>query len=132
MADWDDGGWLTLSNERPKARKGHDCDECGRRIAPGEVYHRVSGISEGDCLYSNKACAHCCAAQDWLVAQCGGYVFTLVLDDLRDHLAELVAPGYQIRLLRLIIGMERQWQRFDGQGLMPVPPPLPKRIRSAA
>ena len=41
-----------------KARKMHHCEECFRRIEPGETYHRTAGSWEGD-FFTIKACGHC-------------------------------------------------------------------------
>lgn len=43
---------------RPRARKPHKCCECGTRIEPGEDYHRIAGVWDGEfgCF---KSCAAC-------------------------------------------------------------------------
>lgn len=47
---------------RPKARKPHRCQECGREIEPGEHYERVAATWEGE-FFTNVACAHCAVAR---------------------------------------------------------------------
>lgn len=120
MAD-DLSDYLPLGDLVRRARKAHDCDECGRRIARGERYRYQTGINGSEYWCVNKCCAHCRMAQEWLSRECHGYLFEGVLIDLEGHLGELIERGYAARLCRLIVGMRQKWQRFDGQGLMPVP-----------
>lgn len=40
------------------ARKAHACEECGAPIVPGEKYHAVSGLSDGE-WWHIKVC-DCC------------------------------------------------------------------------
>jgi len=101
---------------RPKARKQHKCCECGRAILPGERYESMSGKLDGE-IERLKTCEHCASARDWLITHCGGFVFTQVDEELREHFHE----GYRAdRVGRLIIGIKRQWKAFRG-GMMPVP-----------
>jgi hypothetical protein len=43
----------------PRARKQHRCGECRGTIAAGEVYVRVTGISDGS-AFTHKECRRCC------------------------------------------------------------------------
>lgn len=38
----------TISSSMLRARKEHRCSDCGKRIAPGDEYHRWTGKFEGD------------------------------------------------------------------------------------
>lgn len=44
----------------PTARKPHPCEQCGRRIQPGEKYHRWDGIYDG-MAQSSATCQQCAA-----------------------------------------------------------------------
>lgn len=96
------------------------CVECARTINKGEQYRRSVHA------YNGRAdawvhCVHCVAAAEWLVKVCNGYVYEAVGEDLREHWWE----GYaNLDLGYRIIGIRRQWQRFDGQGLMAIPGPV--------
>jgi hypothetical protein len=106
-----------LGTETRKARKAHRCDECRREIQAGESYARSTYVMDGD-LRVNKACAHCDATRAWLTKHCGGWVTEHLLEELQEHHSE----GYrEDRLARLIVGVRRNWRRFDGAGLMAVP-----------
>ena len=102
---------------RRVARKHHQCNECQRPIAPGEPYHLSKGLWDSE-WSQFRACAHCQVAVAWLQAECGGYIFGQVEEDCAEHLQELVAS---VGLVRLVVGMRRQWARFHGDGLLPVP-----------
>lgn len=49
------------TRRHPKARVSHECELCGRRIDPGEVYTRGVGID--GTAWTWKECAHCTRAQ---------------------------------------------------------------------
>lgn len=93
------------------ARKEHVCDECGRAIAPGERYERMTGMLERQ-WDTAKTCSHCIWARDWLTGECGGYCHYGVLEDLEEHwTSELIRD---LDLGRRIVGMRRKWQHRDG------------------
>jgi ribosomal protein L34E len=49
-----------IGDEWRKARKEHKCNECGKFIQAGEVYHRLFGMAErGDPPYGIRICAAC-------------------------------------------------------------------------
>ncbi len=49
-----------VDETKPVARKPHWCEDCGRRIEPGEKYSRAFLV--GDCgPYTWKRCGHCIA-----------------------------------------------------------------------
>ena len=74
MCMTDDGETYSVYHEREvRARKAHDCNECGRVIAVGETYrHDIRGFmrTRGNI---NKVCAHCTIAAKWLMENCHGY-----------------------------------------------------------
>lgn len=110
-----------LGTDTHTARKSHRCCECKRDIAPGEKYHYSKFIQDGSFEF-NKACAHCHAARAWLTKHCGGWL----TESLREELEEHYAGGYRVDgLPRLVVGVRRRWQGFNGQQLMRVPPANP-------
>lgn len=107
--------------DTPKARKAHRCDECGRTIRVGETYIRERFKLDGE-TSTHKTCAHCTVVRDWLSLECGGYVFTAVSEDIDEH----ARGGYGIGVIRLAVGMRRNWTTRKG-ALMPVPEiPVPE------
>ena len=60
-------------SSRPKARKQHVCENCGRVIDRGEVYKRLRALDEDGDPYTWKECAHCSA------------FVTLYIDDFADR-----------------------------------------------
>ncbi len=105
------------SESTHRARKEHKCYECRRAIMPGEVYRRVFTVTEGDAS-SMKVCGHCIVAQDWLISNCGGYVYGEVREEIEEHAQEYRA----LSLARIAVGMRRKWRRLRGDGLLAVPP----------
>lgn len=101
-----------------RARKEHKCIECRRTIRPGEQYQRVFQVYDGH-VGTYKTCTHCLIGQQWLVENCGGYVFEGVWDDYAEHVREypMLAP----HLVRLLVSSRRKWERFDRRGLMAIP-----------
>lgn len=82
----DDDYWETFTSKKPKARKDHVCDECGRTIVKGEVYSYEGGLSfESDGFTFYKTCAHCKAVCEWLIAICEGYLYNGVQEDIGNH-----------------------------------------------
>lgn len=104
-----------------KAREPHRCGECLRGIGIGETYRYVFMIYDG---YADSycTCQHCCAAQDWLARECGGYIFSQVAEELEEHAFDY--PTITMPLRKLIAGIKRQWRWFNGEmmGVPPVPP----------
>lgn len=115
----DEGGTL-LSEGKRRARKPHRCAECWRTIVPGERYHYTVAIFDG-ALHTWKCCAHCFVVSDWLVYQCGGFIFEGVRNDVANHLDEIRDPRVLGWLVRAVLGMGRQWRREDGAGLRDIP-----------
>ena len=124
MCMTDDGETYSVYHEREvRARKAHDCNECGRVIAVGETYRHTSGLYE-DSWNINKVCAHCTIAAKWLMENCHGYLDGMIEEDIEQHFDEYA----RVDLARLKVGMRRNWQRFKGVGLMPIPK-LPRPIK---
>lgn len=105
-----------LGEATHKARKQHRCAECRRSIEPGETYHVDRYIFEGK-LTHHKTCAHCMVVRGWLQDECGGWVYTGVEEDIREH-AESGHYGFGVG--RLAVGIRLNWRRKDGR-LMPLP-----------
>ena len=58
------------------------------------------------------------------MVHCGGWVTGLLAEDLHEHHNE----GYhEDGLLRLLVGLNRKWKRFDNSGLMRVPAGVERR-----
>lgn len=112
-------GWdqvALLTNACRKSRKQHVCDECYRFIVFGEKYRYETYATEGT-VYVHKTCAHCQVGRDWLVKNCGGYIYGEVLDEVHEHADEY--PDLRGALGAACAGMKTKWA-VDG-ALMPVP-----------
>lgn len=116
MLDYADGQVTMLSEATPKARKAHKCRECARVIEPGERYHVDRYIWEGR-LETHRTCAHCMVARQWLGAECGGWLFGDVEEDIREHAHN---GRYPMGVHRLAVGMAWKWRTPSGK-LLPVP-----------
>lgn len=121
--DFDELPTVHSTTER-KARKPHKCSECCRVIAIGERYRNFFCVFEGRASTS-KTCEHCCVGQDWLIENCDGYLVEGLMDEVQEHADEY--PDIRFGMLRLRVGIRRKWARFDGMGLMPLPP-MPRSV----
>lgn len=101
-----------------RSRKPRTCDECGRGVAPGEAHRYIATKFDGS-FYDYRICPHCVVACALLVRECDGYLLGGVLDDLGEHVDR--SYPWAVEAGRIVVGMRRKWQRFDGAGLMPVP-----------
>lgn len=121
---------VLLSRGVRKARKTHTCDECGRPISPGESYEVAVTVVD-NVLDPYKCCQHCQQAREWLVQECGGWVYGLVEEDLVEHWNERIerrdweqSKGMVVDmffdLARLLVGIRRKWTRRNG-ALMRIP-----------
>jgi len=131
MIDGCDRADVSTRDDR-KARKPHRCIECAREIAPGETYRQDKSLYEGT-WDTYKTCSHCLVGQAWLADNCGGWVFGSVYEEMVEHSREYQQIGFG--LLRVAVGMRRQWKRFDGAGLMkpqPMPRPIADTMQEAA
>lgn len=114
--DYCDERVLVLSENIRQARKEHKCAECNRAIEPGEKYLVESYIYDGE-FTMHKTCTHCQVARDWLAKECGGWLYSGVYEDIREHVSE---GCYGLPVARLAAGMRRRWRLRD-QKLMPIP-----------
>lgn len=103
-----------LSSRTLTARKAHRCNECGRTIEPGESYLCEFLTDKEQGARVHKTCAHCQIVREWLLRECGGWLYSGIAEDIGDH------AGYGMPVARLVVGINRQWYRIDGS-LMPVP-----------
>lgn len=108
---------VVIQSKDRKAIKEHRCSECRRPIAAGETYHYETTIYDGQ-RDSSKTCAHCCIARQWLIKNCGGFIYGEVIEEVQEHGEEY--RQLRMPLYRVVAGARRKWQRFGG-GLMPVP-----------
>lgn len=106
-----------FQNADRKARKECKCSECWRVIAPGEVYRYEAGKCEGE-FETYRTCSHCMVGRQWLLKNCHGYIYTQVLEEIREHAEEY--PKIALGLYKISFGGSRKWQRKRG-GLMPLP-----------
>lgn len=104
-----------LGERYQKARKEHRCSECARVIKPGEKY--LVEFIKSDDVEQIKTCSHCEIARDWLSAECGGWVYTAIEEDVMEH-AQSGYYGKDVK--RLAVGMRRMWTTVKGT-LMPLP-----------
>lgn len=112
----DDGEYCTLIRHTwHVAKKHHKCTECYRQIRPGEKYLVETTVYEGR-REGHKICAHCNVVRDWLMAECGGWLYGGIEEDIRGHAYE----GYGMAVRRLAVGMGRYWARKNGE-LLPIP-----------
>jgi hypothetical protein len=121
MIDDADPPTLYRSHDVQHSRKARKCEECNRPISVGEPYRSASMLYDG-AWSTFDTCLHCMASQNWLIAQCGGFLHGGVDLDLVGHLDELdFAPGERTALMRLIVGMRRQWRSFRDPTILMAP-----------
>lgn len=97
------------SETLPKARKEHQCTECGTVIAVGETYERAFGVWDG-IADTYKTCLRCRDLRRWVLGNvpCFCWAYTNMLDDARQCVREaaLRAPdetaGLQFGFLRRV------------------------------
>lgn len=119
MVDDGDGAVTPIDEGRyVRARKAHKCKECMREIRPGERYHRERFIDLDRAIVNWKTCEHCMVARDWLLGECGGWIYGGVEEDVAEHWHD--GEGKDIKLARMIVGMRRNWTTKRG-GLMKMP-----------
>jgi len=116
MIDDGDGQVTALGNATPTARKAHKCAECYRTIEPGERYFVDRYLWEGK-MHNHKTCAHCNVVRQWLYEECGGWLYSGIKADIREH---ATSGDYPMPVLRLAVGMMWGWRTRLGRTL-PVP-----------
>lgn len=134
MCLWvDDDERTYLESGQRKARKTHQCKECGRVIDPGETYRFWTVIDHdyGEGPETEKMCAHCwntielgasftgCPKVWWwdqvhdLKDLDGG---SFVADILREH---TLTVGQARAMISCVRGFRRRWRDSSGQ-LLPL------------
>lgn len=106
--------WQVVNTTSRTARTEHRCTECRRTIRPGETYHELSGLLDGQGWERHRTCRHCEALIPFMSALCGGYP----IGDLFGELVEHFRDGYSsVQLGRWIACMRRRWH--DGTDTVP-------------
>ena len=113
-----------LSSNKQKARIIHQCKECCRNIESGEYYVSDKFVYEGK-FTIHKICNHCVIVRNWLSAECGGWLYGNIKEDLCEHVHNSVYP---MEISRLVIGMKWKWKTPTGKMLSI--PNLPKTSQS--
>lgn len=119
MADYSDDQPSFYRAKTCLTRKTRKCAECGRAIAIGERYQNTFMVyaGKGDTFVT---CEHCVIGMEWLKENCGGFLHTGVWEDLEEHIQKYRRLAFP--LSRLKVARRRHWKRFDGAGLMSIPP----------
>ena len=86
------------------ARKEHKCEECRRKIKPGESYELVFGMWDGR-ADTFKTCAHCLALREWVKAHVP--CFCWAHGNIREDAIE-TAMGYAHEAPGLLFGAYRR------------------------
>lgn len=118
MADYNDDPATVYSSKECRSRKDRKCDECSRKIAIGERYQNTFMVYDGRGS-TWITCEHCVVGMRWLADNCGGFLHGAVWEDVHEHVREY--PTLAPYLMRLVVGHQRQWKRFDRAGLMRIP-----------
>lgn len=117
MCMYDDGGgWKVYNEATRRAAKEHECSECHRTIAKGETYHYVSGLGyDYDAWYTNRMCAHCREMVRWLLKECGGFMFEMTWEDLRNHIDGDESEMRSAPLVRILRWGLADWRNPAGE-----------------
>lgn len=110
MIDGVEGFAVLLHSIKRKARKEHKCSECYRIIGVGEIYLNEATIWDGK-KETIKTCAHCQVVRYWLLAECGGWCYTAVAEDIHEHAND---GWYGKGVIMLSVGIGRQWRKRNG------------------
>lgn len=122
MIDDSDGTVTSIDEGKYRvARSKHKCMECARVIDPGESYYIEVYRFDGR-VTRHKTCAHCMVVRGWLEDECGGWLYTAIEEDARQHVFDN-RGYYGIDLYRAVVGMAWQWRTRSGR-LLPVPTPI--------
>lgn len=87
----------------PKARKVHECYECGMAIQPGERYENLRAKWDGS-VSTIKTCPDCASIRDALKEMpCFCWLHGSLLDDVTNQFEEAhFTPGLRFNLLRIV------------------------------
>ena len=67
MCFYDTEPYECFVRKTPKARKPHQCDECGDTIQSGTVYQRTTGIFDGH-PFTHVQCQNCTELRERIIA----------------------------------------------------------------
>lgn len=109
-----------LSSGYKVARKDHKCAECYRPIAKGERYY-YEAITYDGYFDTHKTCQHCQVARDWLVQNCGGFIYGEVIEEIEEHAQDY--PDLRRPLRRIVAGASRKWAFRGALVRVPAMPP---------
>ncbi len=90
-----------------RAKKEHQCSECGSIIKIGEPYRTHFGVWDGRAS-TFKSCNYCMIPQDWLLKECGTYMLGGLHEELEEHAFEY----RKIFLYKWLIGYRERWKRL--------------------
>lgn len=100
-----------------KARKQHLCDECRRKINPGEKYENVFGVWEGR-ADTFKTCSHCLDLRRWTEAHvpCVCWSHGNLIEDCADTIDRYAheCPGLKFGFLRKRVAIIRARSNSNG------------------
>lgn len=108
MFDYD-GICTVLSSHFRTANKHHKCSECCRQIAVGEKYLVEGLLFEGE-KSTHKTCAHCMKVREYLLRECGGFVYGMIEEDISEHVYDGCDPKIKI----MASGMHNGWIKKNG------------------
>jgi len=102
-----------------KARKVHKCIECNKDILPGEKYEYFKGIYYEGGFEENKTCLDCKSIINAFF--CDGYHFSMIMDDLKEHIDNMGAEISEDCIKGLNEGaraivcelIEKEWKIWD-------------------
>lgn len=103
------------SQQLRKARKQHRCEECGRKILPGETYEYVSGLWDG-WFGDFKTCHHCLSIRTFVKNSipCFCWAHGNLREDVKTAVEEAYyRAGTEVAGLKFRVGrMEVERKRF--------------------
>lgn len=112
MIDGADEPWTLYQDKVRTARKEHVCGECSTPIQRGQQYFWGKGLY--DRYWSEyRMCMDCkTGPADWLMDQCGGWLWHGVSEDLREHWEERDSLGITdaeiLGLGRMLVAMRHR------------------------
>lgn len=89
-----------------KAKKQHRCEECGRKIVPGETYEYTAGLWDGS-FWSFKTCSHCCDIRKFVSnsVPCFCWAHGSLMDDVKETIeAAYDRAGKEVAGLAFAVG----------------------------
>src|SRR5271167_2541790 len=89
------------------AKKDHECTECHRIIKTGEKYQYIWGVWARK-TNTFKSCRHCIIPQEWLRAECDGWLLGGLEGEIEEHFWDY----RKMFLARMLVGIRRKWKKF--------------------